>query len=161
MAIAEIDAGDALAMATRFDREWAYRGAQALLWKRTFTAHDVHDLYLPAPVLRPFDRRGLLRVDGDYAGANLHVFATQFAADRNGIRDLRFARNAVRSVTGDVLLFISDPVASRVGFTDLGLQTLIANGGLAVCARGYRVEQIRGSDRSGLHTAVAARAVRA
>ncbi|MGA8841754.1 MAG: hypothetical protein WB491_14795, partial [Candidatus Aquilonibacter sp.] len=55
-----IDEGDALALATRFDCGYAYRGRQALFWKVRFAAREVLDRYLPGAPLRPFDRRGLL-----------------------------------------------------------------------------------------------------
>lgn len=35
-AVAGIDAGDAFALATRFDRQWGYRGTQALFWQTPF-----------------------------------------------------------------------------------------------------------------------------
>lgn len=158
-ALSEIDAGDALATATRFDREWAYRGRQALLWKRRLTAHAVHDLYLPVSALRPFDRRGLLCVDAEAGNVPLHVFATQFAGDRGAIRDLRFARSAVRRVDGNVVLFISDPGPSRIGFTDTGLQSVVPAPNLAIWARGLRLNVERYSEReSGLGAVAVARA---
>ncbi|MBV8284875.1 MAG: hypothetical protein JO277_08215 [Candidatus Eremiobacteraeota bacterium] len=149
-----------MAAATRFDRQWAHRGGQALLWKRDFAAGDVRDLYLPAPAMRPFDRRGFLRVDGTHAGTSLHLFCTQFAADRNGIRDLRFARRAVREVSGNVLLFVADPIASHAGFGDLGLQTMLGSSDVMVCSRGYGIDDIRAADVPGLSAIVTARAVR-
>lgn len=145
-ALSQIDAGDALATATRFDREWAYRGGQALLWNRRLIAHAVHDLYLPVSALRPFDRRGLLRVDADARDVALHAFVTQFAGDRTAIGDLRFARAAVRGVAGSVLLFISEPGASRIGFGDIGLQSVSPGPDLAIWARGFRLELKRFSD---------------
>ena len=161
-ALSEIDAGDALAMATRFDREWAYRGGQSLFWKRHVTAHAVHDLYLPMSALRPFDRRGLLCVDAEGDGGALHVFATQFAGDRTAARDLRFARSAVRGVAGDVLLFIAEPGSSRVGFGDIGLTSVKPAQALAMWARGFRLELERYSEsENGLGAVAIARATRA
>lgn len=162
MALSEIDAGDALATATRFDREWAYRGGQALLWKRRAIAHAVHDLYLPASALRPFDRRGLLRVDVDIDDAELHVFATQFAGDRSAIRDLRFARCAVRGVAGSVVLFISDLAPSRIDFTDIGLRCVAPSQKLAIWARGFELGVERYSEsEDGLGCVAVVRATRA
>jgi hypothetical protein len=160
-ALSEIDAGDALAMATRFDREWAYRGGQALLWKRNVTAHAVHDLYLPMSALRPFDRRGLLRLDAEAEGVPLHVFATQFAADRAAIRDLRFARAAVRGVDGNVLLFIAEPGPSRIGFAGTGLRSVAPAPSMAIWARGFHLD-LQGYSESepGLSSIAIARATK-
>lgn len=161
-ALSEIDAGDALATATRFDREWAYRGGQALLWKRRGIAHAVRDLYLPVSALRPFDRRGLLRVDVDIEKLSLHVFATQFAGDRSSIRDLRFARSAVRGVEGNVLLFISDPAPSRIGFADEGLRSVAPAPKLAIWARGFDLGVERHSEsEDGLGSLAVVRATKA
>ncbi|HET9029618.1 MAG TPA: hypothetical protein VFN49_05525 [Candidatus Aquilonibacter sp.] len=135
-AVHGIDAGDALALATRFDRGWAYRGRQALFWSNAFRAHEVHDRYLPAPPLWPFDRRGLLEVDGDYAGARVTLVAAQLATDRSKIRELRFLREALRRTQGRALLFVAghEP-ASRVGFTDLQFTAVRLGGGCAIYAR--------------------------
>ena len=161
-ALSEIDAGDALATATRFNCEWAYRGGQALLWKRGAVAHDVFDLYLPVSALRPFARRGLLRVDADIGKVPLHVFATQFAADRSAIRDLRFARSAVRRVEGNVLLFISDPAPSRIGFADEGLRSVATAPRLAIWARGFELGVERSAEsENGLGPLAVVRATRA
>jgi hypothetical protein len=160
-ALSEIDAGDALATATRFDRAWAYRGGQALLWKRGAIAHAVRDLYLPVSALRPFDRRGLLRVDADFGKVPLHVFATQFAGDRSAIRDLRFARTAVRGVEGNVLLFIADPAPSRIGFADAGLKSLAPAPKLAIWARGFELSVERCSEsEAGLGSVAVVRAAK-
>ncbi len=159
-ALSEIDAGDALATATRFDLQWAYRGGQALLWKRRVIAHAVHDLSPPASALRPFYRRGLLRVDADIGNVPLHVFATQFAGDRSAIRDLRFARSAIRGVAHNVLLFISEPAPSRIGFTDAGLQRVAPVPKLAIWARGFALGVERYSEREdGLGSIAIVRAV--
>lgn len=161
-ALSQIDAGDALATATRFDREWAYRGGQALLWKRDVVAHAVHDLYLPMSALRPFDRRGLLRLDAEWRGVPLHAFATQFAGDRTAIRDLRFARSAIRSVDGNVLLFISNPASSRIGFADVGLRSVAPARSVAIWARGFRLKLERYSESEpGLGAVVVATAATA
>ncbi|MGA7569978.1 MAG: hypothetical protein WCA80_04140, partial [Candidatus Aquilonibacter sp.] len=88
-----IDEGDALALATRFDCGYAYRGRQALFWKVRFAAREVLDRYLPGAPLRPFDRRGLLQVDGVLAGGRLALIATQFATERAvRVREARFTR---------------------------------------------------------------------
>ncbi len=120
-AIHGIDAGDALALATRFACGWAYRGGQALFWRDTFTPHDVHDRYLPLAPLRPFDRRGLLEVVGDYVGKPLALIAAQFAKDRSRVRELRFVRRELRTLPGRTLLFVAGhDETERIGFRDLG-----------------------------------------
>jgi hypothetical protein len=139
-ALSEIDAGDALAIATRFDRAWAYRGGQALLWKARFAARDVHDLYLPISPLRAFDRRGLLRVDGRCDGAELSLFATQFATDRVRVRELRFARSVVRGVGHAAVLFLSQQ-HGRIGFSDLGFHAAGTCDDLEIAVRGFRTER--------------------
>lgn len=118
-----IDAGDAFAMATRFNCDWAYRGAQALFWKPAFRPHEVHDRYLPAPLLRPFERRGFLEVDGELGGEPAALFATELSPDRAHVREIRFVRTALRRTTGAVVLFIArfDEGAHAYGFADLGL----------------------------------------
>jgi hypothetical protein len=122
-----IDAGDAYAMATRFDCEWAYRGGQALFWQTWFRAHEVHDRYLPAPPGRPFERRGLLEVDGEAGGETLTLIATQLSNDRARVREMRFIRTSVRRIGGDVLLFIAgfDGAAQRYGFADVGVRRIV------------------------------------
>lgn len=160
--LSEIDAGDALATATRFDLQWAYRGGQALLWKRSVVVHAVHDLYLPVSALRPFGRRGLLRLDADIANVPVHVFATRFAGDRSAIRDLRFARTAVRGVAGNVLLFVCEPAPSRIGFADRGLQSAAAAPKLAIWARGFELDVERCSEsEEGLGSVAVVRALKA
>ena len=122
-----IEAGDAFATATRFDCEWAYRGAQALFWRSAFHAREVHDRYLPGPLLRPFERRGLLEVDGEVHGTPLTLIATQLSNDRSRIREMRFVRSVMRRSNADVLLFVAgfDPNAQRYGFDDLRVSRVI------------------------------------
>jgi hypothetical protein len=139
LALCQVDDGNALAIATRFDREWAYRGGQALLWGRRFEADRVYDLYLPASPGRPFDRRALLRVDGRADGTPLTLFATQFSNGRDAVRELRFVRAGVRAVRDRALLFVSEPVPARAGFGDLGFETF-HEGDLAIGTRGGRIE---------------------
>lgn len=163
-ALCEIDAGDALALATRFDRQWAYRGGQALLWNRRFIAGGVHDLYLPVSPLRAFERRGLLRVDGRRNGDPLALFTTRFAADRSCVRDLRFTRTAVRATPSNLMLFIAGPLTGRIGFGDLGLCAV--DGGvhadLAVAARGFDLELLEAAPPGGgIGARLVVRAVRA
>jgi hypothetical protein len=138
LGICEIDAGDALSLATRFALHWAYRGRQALFWKTPFRAHAVHDRYLPVRAARLFDRRGLLIVDAELDGAPCMLAATQMSAQREGlVPELRFARKHLR---GDrrAVLFVDMPVY-RVDFTDLGFSR-IADG---VYTRGIFAESLR------------------
>jgi len=135
-AIHGIEAGDALALATRFDCGWAYRGGQALFWRDAFTPHDVHDRYLPLVPLRPFDRRGLLEVRGEYAGKPLALIAAQFAKDRSRIRELRFVRRELRDLPGRALLFVAGyEEEERVGFRDLGFHRLRGSAGCGIYAK--------------------------
>lgn len=120
-----IDAGDALALATRFDRQWGYRGGEALYWNASVRARSVHDRYMPAAPMRPFERRGLLQVDATCRGQALTLVATSFGEDRaTRIRDLRFARSALRSISTDAIAFVANAVSSRIGFEDLGFRVL-------------------------------------
>jgi hypothetical protein len=78
------------------------------------------------------------------------------------LRDLRFARAAIRAVAGGALLFVSEPVASRVGFGDLGMQSLAPAPGVARWARGYCLELVAGNaGEEGLGEVVLVRAARA
>ena len=120
-----IDAGDALALATRFDRQWAYRGGEALYWNATVRARSVHDRYMPAVPLRPFERRGLLQVDATYRGEALTLVATSLGDDRSTrIRDLRFARSVLRSTATGAIAFVANAAPSRIAFGDLGFRVL-------------------------------------
>jgi hypothetical protein len=137
-----VDAGDALAFSTRFARGYAYRGAQALLWSRAFIAREVQDRYLPVTARRPFDRRGMLQVDGIVQAQPLALVATQFALDRGAvILELRFARRVIRSVGGAVLAFFAGTSApvQRIGFADLGLETVARHDDLTIYARELNV----------------------
>ena len=108
LAVDEIDAGDALALATRFERQWAYRGAQALFWKPPLLdGAQIHDAYLPSSVAHPFERRGFLRVDGRTNGEPLSLVITQIADDRaRRIRDTRFIRTQLRACRARTMLFV-------------------------------------------------------
>ncbi|HEY5350411.1 MAG TPA: hypothetical protein VIJ64_11775, partial [Candidatus Lustribacter sp.] len=126
-----IDPGDALALATRFARGYAYRGSQALLWKPAFAAREVHDRYLPGVPLRPFDRRGILQVDGAIEHRRCALVATQFSHERDAyVRELRFARRVVRSIDGAVAAFVAGmtPAVRAIGFADLGIRELAFEG---------------------------------
>jgi hypothetical protein len=135
-----IDEGDALALATRSASSYAYRGHQALFWNPTFGAREVLDRYLPGAPLRPFDRRGLLQVDGFFVGQNVSVVATQFAEDRaTRIRELRFTRTVLRATKRSTLLFVNGIVEDEPGFADLGFGQAAYGKGMLVTAREFSV----------------------
>ncbi len=141
MGVCEIDAGDALSLATRFALQWAYRGRQALFWKTPFRAHAVHDRYLPARAAHLFDRRGLLVVDADLDGAPCMLAATQLSSERESyVPELRFARRHLRGETR-ALLFADVP-AHHEGFSDLGYSE-IADG---VYERGFPAGALRAAN---------------
>ena len=118
----DIESGDAFALATRFAREWAYRGSQALFWNEHFSAEKIVDRYLPASPLRPFDRRGLLQVNGKCCDAALSVFATQLADGRaQRARELRFARTALHASEMLAIAFAALP-DRRFGLQGAGFQ---------------------------------------
>lgn len=117
--ICDIDAGDALSLATRFALQWAHRGRQALFWKMPFHAHDVHDRYLPVRGARLFDRRGLLIVGAELDGAPCMLAATQISGEREGfIPEMRFARRHLRGAQRAMLF--ADAPDYGIGFSDLG-----------------------------------------
>jgi hypothetical protein len=135
MGVCEIDAGDALSLATRFVLQWAYRGRQALFWTTPFRAHAVHDRYLPVRAATLFDRRGLLIVDADAGGEPCVLAATQLRGERESyVPELRFARRHLRG-PAHALLFADMPRHDR-GFADLGYAE-IADG---IYVRGFSAE---------------------
>jgi len=139
LAVCEIDAGDAFALATRFAREWAYRGGQALFWTRAFAASTVHDLYLPFAIGRPFDRRGLLRVDGAAGGAPASLFATQLGAERTfSVPESRFARTQLHGCAGRAIAFAQmEPTAPGLGGRGIALLGEEPEAGIYAYARGF------------------------
>lgn len=118
-AVCEIEAGDALALATRFALEWAYRGRQALFWNAVFKASEVADVYLPASGAKQLARRGFLRVNGSLNARTCALYTMQFASDRDEIAQRRFARARLRAETGPALLFAYDARA-KLRLDDLG-----------------------------------------
>lgn len=137
MGICDIESGDALAIATRFALEWAYRGRQALFWKAPFRARAVQDRYLPASAARLFERRGLLIVDADCAGEPCMLAATQLSTQREAyIPQLRFVRSRLRGLNSAVL-FAGVP-DERDRFSDLGFRQ-IADG---IFTRGFALEAL-------------------
>lgn len=122
IAVSEIEPGDALALATRFAMQWAYRGHQALFWSAAFQALRVRDLYLPSqPALR-LERRGFLYVEAEFSGRLCALASTQFSEERRArIAELRFARGLLRN-TPDDAIFCAHLRESRIGFEDLGFR---------------------------------------
>ena len=133
MAFAGIGSGDALALATRFDYGWAYRGQQALMWKPGFTVESVDD-----------EERSLLCVDGSLpAFGNLRCIVARFSSDRRRIAELRRARTAIRRATDCVVLFTVRTPESRVGFDDLKLESIacLTEHAMSVWLRGFELAE--------------------
>jgi hypothetical protein len=162
-AVCEIDAGDALALATRFAREWAYRGGQALFWNGTLRANAVRDVSLPFRAIKPFDRHGLLRVEGRLLGESCALFATQFASERERrIPELRFARDHIRGVRGPALFF-AHLADRRIEFADLGYRDALAAspGAERIYVRGWKIEEAaKDAPSAGLGAPIRARLAR-
>ena len=119
LVISEIDDGNALAVATRFDLQWAYRGGQAVMWNARLAPLSVEETYLP-PALPALQWRGLLRVDLRCDNAALSLFTTRLAPDRSRVRDLRFVRSVLRrEAASSSILFVTNP-PKRDTFRDLG-----------------------------------------
>ena len=110
-ALAEIESGDALALATRLNLGWAHRGNQALLWNQRFAAAHADD-----------SQRGILLVDGACGGEPLLLALARFTRDRARVTQLRALRSAIRQASGGVVLFCVRPPHGRVGFGDLGMR---------------------------------------
>lgn len=118
LAISQIDSGDALALATRFARQWAYRGGQALFWKTDFRAERVLGDYLPFVSSRPFDRRGFLQVDGRLKDRPCSLYVTFFGRARSQyVPEMRFVRTKLRP--GSTAIAFAHGVPSP-GLADLG-----------------------------------------
>lgn len=140
-AVSEIDAGDALAIATRFVLEWGYRGGQALFWKAPFQSARIYDAYLPFSAARPFERRGILRVAMQAGNKPLTVVATQIGTQRDQrIRELRALRTVLRKVEGACIVFCVF-ASGRIDLLDLGLTRAACRGthDEAIYTRGFTV----------------------
>lgn len=146
LALSEVEDGDALAIATLFDYQWAYRGGQALFWNARFVAARIEESYLPAPPLQTFERRGLLRVDGRCGRSELALLTTRFAPSRARARDLRLTRTVIREMRAPrVLLFIANPPApGSDAFRDLGFaeRDAYAMPAFMLAARGCALESV-------------------
>ena len=122
-----IDEGDALALATRFVFDYAYRARQALFWNATFGAREVLDRH-----------RGLLRVGGSFAGGRLTLIARRFSSERaSRVRELRQTRTALRATKSPALLFATGVVKGETGFADLGFAVLAQHGTALIAARDF------------------------
>jgi hypothetical protein len=100
----------------------------------------VHDFYLPFAPGRPFDRRGLLQVDGSFEGSAFAVFATQTADGRDGVPELRFVRQTVRAANASRALAFVQTADRRIGLRGLGFEEIGPRDAreLQVYARGVR-----------------------
>jgi hypothetical protein len=120
-----IEEGDALALATRFVFDYAYRGRLAIFWSPTFAAREILDRH-----------RGLLRVNGTLGGGRLALVARRFSSMRaSRVRELRHARTVLRATKSPALLFVTGVVAGEIGFADLGFATLVGEGNALIAAR--------------------------
>lgn len=146
LAVSEIDDGDALAVATQFGYQWAYRGGQALFWNERFVAGRVEEAYLPAPPLQTFERRGLLRVDGRCGSRELSLLTTRFSTGRARVRELRLTRTVIRETRASrIVLVIANPPASEAAaFRDLGFieADACATASFMLAARNCRLREI-------------------
>jgi hypothetical protein len=120
-----IEEGDALALATRFVFEYAYRGRVAIFWNATFAAREILDRH-----------RGLLRVSGTFGGGRLALVARRFSSQRTSrVRELRQVRTILRATKSAALLFVTGVVEGDIGFVDLGFATLADADGTLIAAR--------------------------
>ncbi|MHB8145698.1 MAG: hypothetical protein ACYDGM_00350 [Vulcanimicrobiaceae bacterium] len=139
LALHGVDEGDALALATRFDFGWGYRGREALFWSRAYRVHAIHDRYLPVRPLRPFERRGLLCIDGEYDGVRLALSAVHFSPERERVREVPFVDAQLRATQGDALVFAA-ALDRRLGLQSLGFTIAAApddSDRLAIGLRGF------------------------
>ena len=136
LALATIDPGQALALATRFAMQWAYRGGQALLWNGRYEALQIEQTYLPASFALPIDRRGFLCVEGMLDGSACTLAVTRFHTARSKrIVELRFVRTQLRDRVR-ALVFASIR-AGRIGLSDLGFAHAVGEGCEAIWTRGF------------------------
>jgi hypothetical protein len=125
-AVCDVESGDALALATRFALQWAYRGRQALFWTARYQAKACRDEYLPFNPARPFERRATIQIEGACDGSALTLFATRFSDDRGAwIPQLRVVRSSLRAAEGAALLFAGSPQKTGA-FADLGFEIVDA-----------------------------------
>ncbi len=120
----KIEAGDAFALATRFDCDWAYRSGTALFWRRDIRATHVHERFPPPAPLRPFDRRAVLHVEAEVNGKPLEFVGATLGEERAScLRDLRFLRSILRERKGRTIAFVGNAAMAPIGFSDLRFET--------------------------------------
>ncbi|MDQ6827010.1 MAG: hypothetical protein M3Z14_07430 [Candidatus Eremiobacteraeota bacterium] len=106
-ALSEIEPGDALALATRFVRQYAHRGGQALFLKDGMEIIDVRDEYLPIWPARPFDRRGIVAVQARYGTTLVYMLTVKLASGRDQrAAEVRHLRRMVRALQTPAILCI-------------------------------------------------------
>lgn len=142
LAASEIDSGDALALATRFALQWAYRGGQAMFWQSALHATEIRDTYLPFSPARPFERRGIVEVSMQIATVPSTILATHVGAEREQrIRELRHLRSVARDANHACIVFAVMP-AGRVELGGLGFTRAGCRGvdNEALYVRGFDIE---------------------
>ncbi len=106
-ALCEIDAGDALAVATRFVRQYAYRGGQAVFLRNSVDITAVRDDYVPLWPGRPFDRRGVVWVQARYGSRRVSVLTAKLASGREQrAAEIRHVRTIVRALERPAVVLI-------------------------------------------------------
>lgn len=161
LAVCEIDAGDALALATRFALQWAYRGGQAVFWQSTMRATGIRDNYLPFTPARPFERRGIVEVTMQMFERPGAVLATQIGTERDQrVREVRHLRSVALTAPRQCIVFSIMP-PNRVelggmGFTRAGCRGVEDE---AVFVRGLEIIDARdqGASHRGIGTPIAVR----
>ncbi len=106
-ALCEIDAGDALAVATRFERQYACRGGQALFLKGGVEITAARDQQVPLWPSRPFDRRAVVWAQARYGEHRVSILTAKIAGGREQrAAEIRHVRKVVRSLAKPAVLFI-------------------------------------------------------
>ncbi len=117
LALCEIDAGNALSLATRFVRHYAYRGGQALFLKSSIAITAVRDEHVPLWPSRPFDRRGVVCVKARHGNGNISILTAKIAREREQrAAEIRHLRNVVRALETPAVLFINLPHQAALHF---------------------------------------------
>lgn len=143
-AISRMTPGDALALATRFSLQWAYRGRQSVFWQNGLTNARCEDPYLPFHLARPLDRRALVRVDVDRGTHPLTIAATQFARTQTQrVPELRFVRKVLRAAQARTVFF-AHLYPQYAKFGDLAFVDAMSafEGPLRIFVRGAAVQSV-------------------